>query len=131
MKRSRVVQLSLLGIGVGMLAGCSDNAEQQMMQHKYASKAECVKDWNESDCTQHGGAYAGGGYYGPRYYWNHGGGFPVIVDSGGNHVAAGANNVTRSFSPNAKGGSFVGKTSVASGGRGGFGGMGGHGSVGG
>lgn len=75
MKRSVKVPLLVLG-SIVALQGCSPRAEYELKQQKYASKEECLQDWNdEESCSQdifvddHNNIHTGG-YYGPRYYWD-------------------------------------------------------------
>lgn len=83
MKRSRSITLVLLGTAA--LVGCSDdtppNQQVQVRQQQYASKDDCLKDWaNDSRNCQ---TSSSGHVYGPRYFWNHSGGYPMVIDNDG------------------------------------------------
>ena len=134
MKRSRHISLLVLGTAA-VLAGCSDN-RADIQQHRYANQQDCTRDWgDQSVCSPR----AGGGYMGPRYFWNHGGGAPVAVMPDGSErvmrngaLGRGLPSVAQSNATVAKGarvggGSSVGTASVS---RGGFGASA-HGSSGG
>ena len=75
MKKSKLIVLSLAPIFSALLAGCG--SEESKSRDVYASKEECVQDWNQSDlCEQMDASddrdYSGGttrGYFwGPPYY---------------------------------------------------------------
>lgn len=99
MKRSSYVPLLVLGTAAGMV-GCSSSVD--LKQQRYASREDCLRDWNdESSCQPDqrtgsggsGGSGGGGGgggnwggreeYRGPRYYWDHDTGRPMIVSADG------------------------------------------------
>lgn len=82
-KRSRAVPLILLGT-LTLLTGCDRTEPVEVQQSTYASREDCVADWGQDDrdCRPAGSA-TGGHYYGPRYYWHHGGGYPVAMDPDG------------------------------------------------
>lgn len=118
-KRSSKVNLVVLGTLSLVIAGCDDSPDT-VMQNNYASKEACIKDWgtDPSRCTQS----SGGAYLGPRYFWNHSGGVPMIYGSGGEVRPA-----TNSFI--SRGSSYARSVSSFSVARGGFGATGGgHGS---
>jgi hypothetical protein len=83
MKRSKSITLVLLGTTA--LVGCSDNVppnqEVQVRQQQYASKDDCTKEWgtDSRNCT----TTSTGHVYGPRYFWNHSAGYPMVIDSTG------------------------------------------------
>lgn len=81
MKRSRAVPLILLGT-LSLLTACGQGEKTEIKQHNYASREDCLSDWgrDERDCRP---ARSGTGYMGPRYFWHHGGGYPVAVDNDG------------------------------------------------
>ena len=84
MKRSRAVPLIFLGT-LTLLGGCGREPEEtaDVTQHIYTSREDCLNDWgrDERDCRPAGsGSHV---YLGPRYYWHHGGGYPVAVDPDG------------------------------------------------
>lgn len=86
MKKSRAVPLILLGT-LTLLSGCGGESEPEkkaeVKQHIYTSREDCLNDWgrDERDCRPAGtGSHV---YLGPRYYWHHGGGYPVAVDHDG------------------------------------------------
>lgn len=118
MKRSKPITLVLLGT-LGVLAGCDnapDTQQVQTRQQSYASLDDCKKDWaNDSrNCS----TSSSGHVYGPRYFWNHSGGYPVVIDNGGtqrpvmnSHFA---NPGTSSMSMGRATGSNVGSASVPS-----------------
>ena len=75
MKKSKLIVLSLAPIFSALLAGCG--SEEPKNRDVYASKEECVKDWNDGDlCDQmdgsddrdYNGGTARGYYWGPPYY---------------------------------------------------------------
>lgn len=82
-KRSKQVGLILLGtLGASTLTGCQDSQANSwdnvdVFQKTYTSVSDCVEDWGKSweeDCKK---PASSGGYAGPRYYWNHAGGYPM------------------------------------------------------
>jgi hypothetical protein len=106
MKKSRQVPLLVIGT-VSLLAGCSRFADDPMelTQNAYASREDCRREWGNDDrnCQPSG---HGGGYVGPRYYWDRTTGYPYAVDSNGQTrvlsnstlsrgTPAGATNITR------------------------------------
>ncbi len=92
-KRSKQVGLILLGtLGTATLAGCQDNTQSwdtvDVYQKTYASVDDCVSDWGKSweeDCKKPAN---GGGYAGPRYYWNHAGGYPMAFSGNSTEAKA-------------------------------------------
>lgn len=91
MKRSSYVPLLLLGTAAGMV-GCSSSVD--LKQQRYASREDCLRDWNdEASCQPEqrtGGGGSGGGYWGgreeyrgPRYYWDRDAGRPMVVSADG------------------------------------------------
>lgn len=79
-------------MGVAMFS--EEETAEQLKQDRYASKAECTRDWgSEQHCqeTPPGTSYTidGGGskdrYRGPRYYWDRSAGHPVMVTDSGVH----------------------------------------------
>ena len=129
MKRSSSICLLVLGTAVA-LSGCTDNTRPELKQHRYASQADCATDWgDQQSCTRNSGA--GGGYLGPRYFWNHSAGMPVAVMPDGSErtmsngalakgkasLAQGTSSVGKATS-RAGGGSSIGSANVS---RGGFG----------
>lgn len=122
-RRSAHVSLLLLG-SAATLAGCSSGTPVDLRQQRYASREDCLRDWNsERDCQSAGtGGYgygAGyGAYFGPRYYWDPSRRQPVVVEPDGSERAAPGARV-------AENGSTRGQT-VSAGRvtRGGFGSMG-------
>jgi hypothetical protein len=99
-----------------LLSGCSaqdDGANGETRQNMYASRADCQKEWGTDvqHCNQ-----SGSGYAGPRYYWNHAGGYPVIINTDGSTRALPATHIGAS---GVSGGSAAHSVSIA---RGGFGG---------
>jgi hypothetical protein len=80
LKRSRGVQLVLLGSSVG-LYGC-DGITESLQQQRYTSLEQCRQDWNDpADCKPalSNPGRAGYFFYGPRYYWDSNTGRPVVV----------------------------------------------------
>jgi len=101
MKKSKNVSLLLIGTlaAVPLLSACGPSTENvAVKQNTYASMEDCKKEWANDDknCKPNGG----GAFVGPRYYWNHAGGYPVAVEP---------NGTTRAIS-----GSSVGKPGVVS-----------------
>lgn len=92
-KRSRAVPLIILGT-LSLFSGCDSSEPSEVKQYQYATREDCVADWgqDERDCqpvgsTGHGASPSGSGnglhYMGPRYYWFHGGGYPMAIDPDG------------------------------------------------
>lgn len=83
MKRSIAIPLVLLGT-LGSLVGCGPQAQNiNVKQHAYNSREDCKKDWGDDDrdCTPRSGG--SGGYFGPRYVYNHGAGVPMAIGQDG------------------------------------------------
>lgn len=124
MKRSRRVPLVMLGLA-SALAGCSE--EVAVSQDRYATQADCVKDWGTTDyCRQapvQGGVWSSG-YNGPRYYWDRSTGQPVAVLDSGEHRPMPNAHPAGSLLSHSTGTAYAGTVS-----RGGFGhfGSGSHG----
>jgi hypothetical protein len=121
-RRSAHVSLLLLG-SAATLAGCSSGADVALHQQRYASREDCLRDWNsERDCQTTGmgtGGYGGfGGYYGPRYYWDPSRGQPIVVERDGSERAVPGARVSEASSAH---GETVSAGRVT---RGGFGSMG-------
>lgn len=129
MKRSRKIGLLVLGTAV-LMTGCS-NADSDMdndiRQQRYASKADCERDW-EKERFKDGCTSSGGGYLGPRYYWNHSAGVPVAMMQDGTHRQMSPTAASRSSFVSSYKSSASSRTASVS--RGGFGGFG-RGSAGG
>lgn len=136
MKRSRKINLMVLGTAV-LMTGCSgssssstSSSDSEIQYKQYASQADCERDWgkatdNQQPCTRSGS----GGYWGPRYYWNHSTGRPVAIMSDGSHRPMSAEALSRSSLANAHSSSSASSRSSGIS-RGGFGGFG-RGSAGG
>lgn len=83
MKRSKSITLVLLGTAA--LVGCSDNVppnqQVQVKQQQYANRADCEREWgtDSRNCS----TSSSGHVYGPRYFWNHSAGYPMVIDSSG------------------------------------------------
>lgn len=84
MKRSAQVRLWVIGT-ITILAGCRDhpNHVMQVSQNTYASQEDCQRDWGNDGRNCHASGAGGGGYLGPRYYWDHSTGMPYAIDSDG------------------------------------------------
>lgn len=118
-----------------LLAGCdqdeyTDSLDVEVQQEQYASLDECRRDWDGDDfcdptpITQSNGLLV---YMGPRYYYNHSMGMPMVISRAG---------VVSSLSSRGQGISVGKATSTVSISRGGFGATAhavsaGHGSAGG
>ena len=87
MKRSKLVPLIVIG-SLTTLAGCGRDDPLEVKQQSYRSLDDCKKGWgDERNCStsssaRSGGGY-GGGYWGPRYYWDRDLGRPVAVGPNG------------------------------------------------
>ena len=81
MKRSKAVPLLMLGT-LGILSGCAPSPDTvEVRQNNYRNMEDCRKDWGKDadrECRR-----SGGGYVGPRYVWNHTGGYPMAVNNDG------------------------------------------------
>jgi len=123
LKRSRKIGLLVLGTAV-LMTGCSSaDSDNEMRQQRYASKADCERDWETPRFKDGCKSSGGGAYMGPRYYWNHGAGVPVAVMADGTHRQMRADAVSRSsLTRPSHSSSAIGKSSSVS--RGGFGGFG-------
>ena len=89
MKRSHRVPLLVIGT-LAVLTGCEKT--EDLKQDYYTSHEDCQRDWGtdlqsctpsgqgQSGYASHGG---GGGYWGPRYYWDRSLGHPVAVSPSG------------------------------------------------
>lgn len=86
MKRSQSVPLVLLGtLGLATLAGCGpSDPNVPVKQQRYATQQDCLSDWgnDQRNCQR-----SGTGYVGPHYFWNHSGGYPMVIDSNGTQRA--------------------------------------------
>jgi hypothetical protein len=129
MKRSRKIGLLVLGTAA-LMSGCSNGSsdfDNEVRQQRYASKADCERDW-EKERFKDGCTSSGGGYMGPRYYWNHSAGVPVAMMPDGTHRQMTAASASRSSLVSSYKSSVSSRTASVS--RGGFGGFG-RGSAGG
>jgi uncharacterized protein YgiB involved in biofilm formation len=87
-KRSRYVRLVVVG-SVLAVAGCDTAETMELKQQVYRSRDDCLKDWGDGrNCTEsstaaHANGYVGGGYLGPRYYWDRELSRPVAVSADG------------------------------------------------
>ena len=110
MRRSTKVILLSLGTA-SLLSGCDGSSEDvEVRQQVYNTRAECVAEWkDESHCRADGNSTTG-----PRYFWNHSGGYPMVI--GNNGVVTPASAVSSLRAPSAS----MGRASFAA--RGGFGG---------
>lgn len=86
MKRSKQVPLLVLGI-ITTVSGCvpTDAPSAVESQNYYATVEDCQKDWGEQDMCKPApaGHSSGAAYLGPRYYWDHAAGRPMVVGSAG------------------------------------------------
>lgn len=89
MKRSVKVPLFILG-SVAALQGCSPRTQYETRQQSYASREECLQDWNDQEsCSQdiylddHNRIHTSSYWYGPRYYWDRDINRPVQIRSDG------------------------------------------------
>lgn len=98
MKRSKKIQLVMIGC-IAALSACDEQADRTLSQQSYSTLDECKKDWDEKDCNSGSttGHY-GGGYYGPRYYWDRNIGSPVAVDSDGSSRIVSNSRISSEFS---------------------------------
>lgn len=69
MKRSRRIALTLMASACILATGC--NSEQKTQRNVYASKEDCVKDWNSDECESKQTS-SGSRYYGPHYFYSGG-----------------------------------------------------------
>jgi len=123
MKRSRKIDLLVLGTAV-LMTGCSGSAsDSEIQQKRYASQADCERDWGRTTDSQTACSKSGSGYLGPRYYWNHGSGRPVALMPDGSHRPMSAEALSRSSLANSHPSSHASSRSsgVSRGGFGGFG----------
>lgn len=129
MKRSRKIDLLVLGTAA-LMAGCSGaTSDSDIQQKHYASQADCERDWGRTADSKSACSKSGSGFLGPRYYWNHASGRPVALMPDGTHRPMSAEALSRSTLANSKPASHA--SSHSSGvSRGGFGGFG-RGSAGG
>lgn len=111
LKRSNCVPLVLLGT-IATLSACDGQQNaQQLQQEFYTTIEDCQQDWgaDPKNCTSassgSASGHAGGGYYGPRYYWDRSIGHPVAVSPSGetrvvrnSFVSRGAPSVAKSRS---------------------------------
>ncbi|MBF0464541.1 MAG: hypothetical protein HQK88_00145 [Nitrospirae bacterium] len=69
MKRSKLISLVL--ITTATLVSCGDETGWKDTNREiYKTKEDCARDWDSADnCEQR---LAGGGYYGPSYFFYHG-----------------------------------------------------------
>lgn len=145
-RKSRVVNLVLIGTLAATLTACSDpqyvsNEQKQVQQNSYKSQKDCEDHWgkagqtgNDNTCkpvhsSSGGGAFV---YMGPRYYWDHNAGHAMVANPDGSVkpapvTASGAiaSNPVRSSGGSVARSSFTTTTStatVATVSRGGFGG---------
>ena len=112
MKRSRVVPLVLIGTMVS-LAGCGPRMEEvNVRQNAYNSREDCKKDWGDDDrdCSPR----SGGGYYGPRYIYNHGAGVPMAIGNDGTARPLSNSYLTKPGSISSATSATIGTAQVAS-----------------
>jgi hypothetical protein len=92
MKRSRGVPLLMLGAAT-VLAGCdgASSLPEPEAQNYYETVEDCRSDWGDGDWCKKPPASGGSssigtgsssGVYGPRYYWDHSSGRPMVVEGG-------------------------------------------------
>lgn len=110
MKRSVKVPLLVLG-SIAALNGCSSGTEYDVKQQRYASREECLQDWNDEEtCSQaitldeNNRLHSSGYWYGPRYYWDRDINRPIQLRSDG------STRVMRNTRIDANTGSMVGTT---------------------
>lgn len=89
MKRSVSVPLLLLG-SAAVLNVCSYAETDAVKQQRYASREECLQDWNDEEvCSQsisldeNNRFHSDGNWYGPRYYWDRDINRPIQLRSDG------------------------------------------------
>lgn len=115
-KKSSTINLLVIGtIAVTSLTACDQEPDtQQVMQGEYKSREDCIRDWGNdaSRCTPNS---SGGGYIGPRYFWDHASNTPMIYNSSGSAVPATNSFASRGVASSAR------AVSTASVSRGGFG----------
>ena len=116
----------MLGTAIA-LSGCAkgyddldERVSQEVRQNSYSSKQDCEKDWGEKE-KQECQPRKGGGYAGPRYFYNHGSSTPMIVGNDGSTRAAANSFVGRPGYVSTSRATTSHTTSIA---RGGFGGTG-------
>ena len=86
MKRSKFVPLILIGCSAA-LVGCGGGQDAAVTQRNYNSLQDCKRDWDEKDCsTTNVYGHSGGGYYGPRYYWDRDVQQPMAVNNDGSRT---------------------------------------------
>lgn len=142
-RKSRVVNLVLIGTLAATLTACSDpqyvsNEQKQVQQNSYKSQKDCEDHWGKANpsstdntckpvrSSSGGGAFV---YMGPRYFWDHGAGHAMVANPDGSVkpapvTASGAiaSNPARSSGGSVARSSFTTTTSTATISRGGFGG---------
>ena len=125
MKRSKVIPLVLIGTMSIFGAGCSRTETVTTKQNEYRTAEDCRKDWGNDnrDCTMRSN---GMGYVGPHYMYNHGGGYPMAVNSDGTTRALPNSYLSRPGSTSAassvsSGSRSIGSSASSSVSRGGFG----------
>ena len=65
MKQSNFVYLAVLGSMFGLHYYATPS--QRLLQQRYSSREDCQNDWiDPAQCSPQ----PGGGYFGPRYYWD-------------------------------------------------------------
>lgn len=129
MKKSKAIHMFLLGTAALGLTACDDSYNEQAFDsNRYASKQECQKEWGDDDraCQAH----TGGGYFGPRYFYNHSTGAAYATYSDGTRAPVPTSAFSAGKSISSGKASFA-SSSSSSVSRGGFGARGGFGSMGG
>lgn len=99
MKKSKCVPLLLIGSMIA-LTGCEPEQNTELKQQSYNSLDDCKKDWAEEHCTSNtssGTGVRGGGYYGPRYYWDRSVGKPIAVSSNGSETEITNSHLTSEY----------------------------------
>lgn len=116
----------LLGTATLSLTACGDSFDEQAFEaNRYATKQECQQEWgNDERACQ---SRSGGGFYGPRYFYNHatGSAYAAYPDGTRTPVPTSALSAGRNIS---SGTAAFASSSVS---RGGFGARAGFGSMGG